>query len=157
MGVLVAGVVVPPLVAPVFVTWSELNCWHQEINIKTGQARYTRYLWFIKTSERIEDTELSRALSSETVDIADVKPWHFANTFSPGVRNSPHYLYHSALHQASQFDRMRFLLERTDAPMRTIAKTILTKWQESGDDREADLYLNELIEQGLDVYVSGGG
>ena len=65
------AVVLLPLVVPLFVPWSEINCRHQDINIKTGQARFSRILWFIKISEHVKDTPLcaghARRLMSDSM------------------------------------------------------------------------------------------
>lgn len=144
-----AGLLLAPLVVPIFIPWSGINCRHQDINIKTGQARYSRSLWFVKVSERVEDTPLSVALQGETVDVADIKAWHRVNTFSPGVRHSPHYIFHSALHQAHQMNLFESLHELTPERKEGIAKSILTAWQQSGRDSGADELINKLMEEGI--------
>jgi hypothetical protein len=149
LGVTVAGLLLAPLVVPIFIPWSGINCRHQDINIKTGQARYSRSLWFVKVSERVEDTPLSVALQGETVDVADIKAWHRVNTFSPGVRHSPHYIFHSALHQAHQMNLFESLHELTPERKEGIAKSILTAWQQSGRDSGADELINKLMEEGI--------
>ena len=149
IGILAAGAFLPPLVVPIFVPWSGINCRHQDINIKTGRARYTRSLWFIKVSERTEDTRLSLALQGETVDVADIKAWHRVNTFSPGVRHSPHYIFHSALSQAHQMEMIESMIKLTPERKRDIAWAILTTWQQSGRDSSADEYIQSLIAEGV--------
>ncbi|MDZ7615737.1 MAG: hypothetical protein U1E05_01960 [Patescibacteria group bacterium] len=149
VGVGVAGLLLAPFVAPIFIPWSGINCWHQDINIKTGQARYSRSLWFVKVSERIEDTPLSLALQGETVDVADIRAWHRVNTFSPGVRHSPHYLFHSALHQARQMEMLESLHELTPERRKEVAKSILVAWQRSGRDSCAEELILRLMEEGI--------
>ena len=82
VAVLLAG----PWVIPTLTPWAAVNVHHEEINIKTGQARYSHKLWYIKVSERVEDTLFSKVLAGEAVDVADIEPWHMVNTFSPGRR-----------------------------------------------------------------------
>ena len=149
IGVAVVGLLLAPLAVPIFFPWSEINCHHQDINIKTGQARYSRCLWFMKISERIEDTPLSIALKGETVDVTGIKPWHRVNTFSPGLGHSPHYIFHSALDQAHQMKFLEFLHELTPERKKEIAKAILTAWQQSGRDSGADNLINKLMEEGF--------
>lgn len=150
MGVAAAGLLfaVAPLAVPIFSPWSEINCRHQDINIKTGQARYSRCLWFVKISERIEHTPLSLALNGETVDVNDINPWHRANTFSPGLGYSPHYIFHSALHQANQMEILGSMYGLTPERKKELAKAILTAWQQSGRDRGADKLINQVMEEG---------
>lgn len=124
--------ILPPLAVPVFIQWSEINCKHQEINIKTGQARYSRSLWFAKISERVEDTALSRALNGETVNVAEIETWHRVNTFSPGGRNSPHYRYHGALSQAKEFGMLQQMYGLNKADAARLAREVLIRWQING-------------------------
>jgi hypothetical protein len=134
LAVALAVIVLPPLVVPVFVPWSAINCEEQDINIQTGQARYSRRLWFVRISERVEDTAISRALDGETVKVADAEAWHRVNTFSPGGGYSPHYRYHGALHQVGEFRSLQqvYGLDKTDAAR--LAREVLARWQTSGSD-----------------------
>jgi hypothetical protein len=144
---ILAAVILPPLVLPVFIPWSEINCEHEEINIRTGQARYSRSLWFAKISERVEDTALSHALNDETVSVAEIEAWHRVNTFYPGVHHSPHYRYHAALYQANQFERLRqdYGLNKADAA--SLAREVLIKWQTNrSDSAVGDLLQDKMIQ-----------
>jgi len=133
-----------PLVVPLFVPWSEINCEHQDINIKTGQSRCARKIWFLNVTERIEDTPLSLALHGEKVDVADIKAWHHVNTFSPYIRHSPHYIFHGALCQVNELETIGVMLNFTSERKNEIAKTILTAWQQAGHDDGADPVIDGL-------------
>jgi hypothetical protein len=148
-GVAVGGLLLGPLVVPIFMPWSEINCRHQDINIKTGKARYSRCIWFVKISERIENTPISLALNGETVDVTRIKPWHRVNTFSPGSGHSPHYTFHSALHQAYQMQTLESQHELTPERKKEIAKAILTAWQQTGRDSGADELIYKLLQEGI--------
>ncbi len=145
LGVVLTGLLLPPLIAP---AWSPINCWHEEINIKTGQARYTRSLWFVTISTRVEDTALSEALRGEIVDVSDIEPWHRVNTFSPGVHHSPHYLFHSAHMMAKQLGAIFQMLEVGPEGRQAIAKEVLRLWQVDGNDGGAERLVHELLEKG---------
>ncbi len=156
IGIVAGAVVIPPLLAPILVSWSEINCRHEFINIKTGQARFSRSLWFIRVSDRIEDTWLSVALDGETVDVAEIEAWHVANTFSPGIGHSPHYSFHNALNQIHQLETIESLLngsqiKTTPERRRKIAGTILTLWQQSGSYRGANEYIDGLFDEGASL------
>ena len=142
--IVAAVILLPPLLVPKVSPWSEINCCHQDINVKTGQARYSRLLWFITISQRIEDTPLSLALQGETVDVSTVEAWHRVNTFSPGIHHSPHYRYHGALFQAHQIE----MIDSDPKHQKEIARDILSAWQESGTYFGADRWLNKLLEEG---------
>ena len=137
-GLAVASFLLAPWIVPFFVPWSGVNCRRSEINIKTGQARYSRSLWFVTISQRLTDTRLSLALQGETVDVADIEAWHRVSTTSPGVSHSPHYRFHGALHQSHMLE----LFPPQQQP--EIAKATLTAWQASGDDSQAGSMLQEL-------------
>jgi hypothetical protein len=118
-----------------FLQWHpSWNCTKDEINIKTGQGRHSRYIAFIRISEKTYDTPLSEALTG-TVEVAKITAWQTVNTFSPpSKRYSPHYRFHGALHQAGEagliFDELRASPERKAK----IAGQILTRWQTTGGD-----------------------
>ncbi len=149
IGIVTACLLLAPFVVSVFVPWSDINCQHQEINIKTGQVRYSRSYWYVTVSERIEDTPLSRVLQGETVDVADIEAWQRVNTFSPGVRHSPHYRFHSALPQANLMAMVGPLLDVTPQRKKEIAREILTAWQQSGCDSGAGDLLQNLTEEAI--------
>ncbi|NLS95082.1 MAG: hypothetical protein GXX96_23235 [Planctomycetaceae bacterium] len=148
LGVVLAGLLLPPLIAPVFFPWSPINCWDEEINIKTGQARYTRSLWFVTVSTRVEDTPLSEAIRGEIVDVSDIEPWHRVNTFSPGIHYSPHYRFHAALHQAKQLDVAFQILDVGPEDRQAVAKEVLRLWQVDGNYSGAERLVHELMEKG---------
>lgn len=130
IGVVLAGVVLVPAVPTAFRRWPKLCCRYADINIKTGQARYVRYRGFVKLSEEVTDTPISLALKGETIDVADIEPWHRVYTSSPGVI-SPHYSFHGALRQARELDAGMFfgLSELGREKKREIAENILKLWQ----------------------------
>jgi len=76
-------------------TWSPFNCWHEDVDVNYGRYRYQRYILWMKVVERIHDTELSAAYRA-LVGEPGSPEWRRVNTFSPGVRRSPHYSYHGA-------------------------------------------------------------
>ena len=145
--------VVAYLVVPFFFPWSEVNCRHQEVDIMTGKLRFTGYLLFCKISERIKDSPLSEVLPAGMV--ATAKPeWHRVNTFSPGVHNSPHYIFHGAIYQIRTLSDIWEMSEPhgLSADMRQkTALHVLALWQHSGNDSLADDYIEglyDLMEEG---------
>ena len=142
---IISIVILPPIVVPYFSAWSEINCTHYEINIKTGQKRSYRCLWFFERAKEITETPLSIVLKGETVDVSDIKPWHRVNTFTPRLRRSPHYYFHGAFANIKQFTYIQDLSILTPTEETEVAKTVLKKWQQSGDDHLAGEYLNDLF------------
>ena len=108
------------------------NCRHEEINIKTGQARLSRHLWFVKVAEHVNNTPLSLALNGETDRQGRLGVGDRENTFSPGTHHSPHYRYHGALWQAHQMEMIAEMYGWSREQQRDAARAILTVWQESG-------------------------
>ena len=144
---LTTALLLSPLLVPVFVPWSGINCRYQEINIKTGQARCSRLLWFTKISERIEDTPLSLTLQGEVVDVNNVAAWHRVNTFSPWLRHSPSHIFHGAFGQAASLEFICEMHNASELQRKDAVKGLLSKWQESGNDHAAGDYLNDLDRQ----------
>ncbi|HYF51194.1 MAG TPA: hypothetical protein VEJ63_17395 [Planctomycetota bacterium] len=146
----VAVVILPPVLVPLFYPWTAINCRRQDINIKTGQRRDTRMLWYVAVSERISDTPISKLLQGKSVDVAPGDPWRRVNTFSPWDRNSPHHVYHGAL---SQIREMVLAFELRGTPPEeqvAIAERLLTLWQTGGRSYSANDYLRELLENKTD-------
>ncbi len=147
---IVAILFLAPIILPRFEpwTWTELNCVHAEINIKTGKARYSSYLWYMKISERIEETPLSLTLQGETIDIKEIQSWRLFHSSSPGINHSPHYLFGAALSQAKELDIIVENLSLSPERKKEIARKILTLWQESEDYGSASDYLTSISVSG---------
>lgn len=52
-----------PLVVPLFSPWSGINSRLEEIDVTSGRARETRYLFWIPVQQEVWETPLSRVLS----------------------------------------------------------------------------------------------
>jgi hypothetical protein len=91
-------------VISLFFPWSPIWCKHIDVDIATGRLRYSRYFMFCKVFEKIEDTPMTKALPPDV--IAGSNPeWRRAFTFSPGLRHSPHYMFHGAIRQINTLER----------------------------------------------------
>lgn len=141
LGLLILG----PVVWPWFSVWSRINCEVQEINIRTGRARFRRYIWYIEVSERTEGTLVSKLLDGREVEVADTEPWQTVNTFCPpGASYSPHHSYHSALYQ---IQRLGLIFEAADvsrAKRVEHAEELLELWQRDRSDGKAGDFVNRL-------------
>ncbi len=136
--ILLAG----PWVIPAVTQWSAINDHRTEINIKTGQARHSHRLWCVTVSQRVEDTVLSKILGGETVDLANIEPWHTVYLSWPGKRIHVHYAFHGALVQAQEIEVIFELLEPDAQRKEQIVRDILKLWQTHGDYFEVDRYLS---------------
>jgi hypothetical protein len=145
--VVVALVVLPPLFVPLISPWSEINCKHEYINLKTGHGRRERRLWYVLISEQVFDTSLSRASKGGPDDLPSVNQWRIVNTFSPWQGNSPHYRFHAALHQTRRLEEIWGLLnEVTPEKKREHANEVLNLWRTTERTGTAEDYLDSLLE-----------
>jgi hypothetical protein len=137
-----------PMCPPPFPTW---DCETQEINIKTGQARYRYYRFFVKIRDSTKDTILSKFIL-KPVDVADIKEWHTVNQFAPpSFRISPHYRFHGALHQVQEVEILQKVYVLSDSNLTSIARQLLIEWQTNGTYYAAGQFLNSKmmeLEQG---------
>jgi hypothetical protein len=130
----------------------EFNCEHQEIDIRTGRLRFSRYILFFKVPERIEDTKLSKVLPADL--IAATKPeWRRVNTFAYGLHYYPIYSFHNAIGQIdtlSQIWELKEIYHFPDELKKKTALHLLALWQYEGDVYLADYYIS-----GLDGLIDG--
>jgi hypothetical protein len=148
----VAIMIAGPWAVPCLVPWSAINCRDQEINIKTGQARYSRYLWYIRISARVEDTVLSKVLNGKSVDVTEIVPWHMVNRFSPGLHHSPHYRFHGAFGQAREVELLFEMLEPDAQRKEQIVQDLLKLWQTTGSYHGAEPYLMALSDEVSSIF-----
>jgi hypothetical protein len=131
-----------------FFPWSGINCTTHEVDIHSGRIRHARYIFFVPLERRIEDSALTKALSSE--DIAGATPeWHPVITLSPGLRHSPHYVFHSAISQIRELEGAWELTKFTPTARRASAKEVLHLWQQAGGDDGAKDYLRAVTKLSL--------
>jgi hypothetical protein len=119
----------------------------QEINIKTGQARHSRYVFWVKTSDRIEEMPLSVALAGQTVDAAPIQAWHRVNTFTFRSKTSPEYSFHGALAHANQLKLLSEMCHLTADQEKDFAHDVLTLWQTSGSCRPAQEHIDDTLKR----------
>ena len=127
----------------VFLPWSPLNCWCEEIGLDTGKVRHSHYLFFISVSSNERPSELTKALA--TPSSATESRWQRVNTFSPGVSHSPHHRYHGALSQISSLHKAWNLKEFTPQAKRLTAQALLDRWRDGGSDDAADQLISDII------------
>jgi hypothetical protein len=130
-----------------FIYWSPLNCKYEDVDIHTGRIRTTRMLVWLKVSERIEDSALTKALAAE--DVLGTEPeWRRVNTLSPGIGNSPHYAFHGAISQIGELESFWESFPLNPQMKRETALTVLSIWNERGGRHgsfhTADRFIDEL-------------
>ena len=134
------------LIVPMFIPWTSINCVCEDVDIRTGRIRISRYLAFCKVSERVEESALSRVLPQEMVE--GVKPqWERVNTFSLGLSHSPHHRFHGAIGQIRSIELLWQVATIDESTKQKIASHVLAIWQFDGNYFRAGQYLHGL--QGL--------
>ena len=124
-----------------FFAWSPINCWHEDVDIRTGKTRYSRYILYRNTKTEIKDSALSSALFPQERN--GIEPdWRRVNTFSPGIHHSPHYVFHGALNQIRMMETVFEMHNFTPGQKRKLAQDILTLWQHEDGDYLVGQYLN---------------
>ncbi|RMG33642.1 MAG: hypothetical protein D6725_15375 [Planctomycetota bacterium] len=118
--------------------WAHLNCVQQDVDINSGRIRTVRFLFWMRLSERVRETWLSRAARAR-----GAAEWRRVNTFSAGRGYSPHYLYHSAINQIKTLERLDELTRFTPAARAQISARVLELWQQGSDDA-AEAYIRRL-------------
>jgi hypothetical protein len=113
----------------------------QYIDINTGMIKSQKYYWFLKYSDKTEPSFLSEMLG---VDSAEKPQWHIVNTLSIGHRNSPHYVFHGAVSQVTQFKLMVSLYNIGEQDSKAIAHRIIELWKENQSDNKAGEYLSQI-------------
>lgn len=128
--------------------WSGINCTTEDVDIYSGRIRHSRYLMFIPIQRSVEDSTLTKALLPE--DIANARTeWHQALTFSPGLRHSPYYVFHTAISQIDELNKVWHMAQFTADARRASAKRLLQLWQQSGSVAGAREYLQAISELAL--------
>ena len=114
-------------VFPVFTPPTRLNCKLKELNIKTGQIRISRYLCFIRYSQKLRDTAVSE-LIKEPIEFEDVQAWWPLSCFGPFRSYSPKYVFSTIfskdVKESSIEDNTKTIDEKSE-----IAIGLMKKWQ----------------------------
>jgi len=132
--------------------WTDLNSWHEDVDITTGRIRRTRYLFHCKVSESIEDSVVSRALAPEAVANARAD-WRRVNTFCGMNWISPHYAFHGALGDLQTLAQAHSFVTFTNEANERVAEEILQRWQASKNDWEAGEYIVAVLGRAITMHV----
>ena len=141
--VLVSIGLILPAVNSALRKWPKLGSELYDVDINTGRTRQAYYLLYCKTSEKIEDSILTRTIGPFP---DDVQPeWRRVYTYPTiGWRYSPHYAYHGAIGQIHKVDIIWQLFTFSDEAKRHMAGTILEKWQSNGSYFRVETYINDV-------------
>ena len=123
---------------------SPISYEHQDIDLNTGRARYT---WVVHQAEKVEIKHTPISVALELVDLDSLEgDWRRVNTFAPGARHSPHYIYHGALGQANNLGLVWQIQDYSKEARKEVAATVLELWRQAGRDSGADDYIGRLMD-----------
>lgn len=77
-------------------------------------------------------------------------------TLSPGVGNSPHYIFHSALHEIRRLESSINHTDVSESALNAIAQNVVFLWRGDNSDYEAGRYLMD-IESSIYEELTDGG
>lgn len=141
---IVLSILISTAIASLFasgaIQWSELNCWHDDIDINSGRVRHTRFLLYYQIDDRTEETWLSRVCDGPKLS----PDWRRVNTFSPFVHYSPHYRYHGAIDQIEMLQLCDEMVPFESDARRKAVLGLLELWQKTGSYHDADRYVHEI-------------
>jgi len=80
--------------------WSHIQCENHYLDLNSGKIKRKKYYWYINYHEELYDTYISEIVGG--FDENNAK-WVIFITLSISHKNSPHYNYHSAVHQINKF------------------------------------------------------
>jgi hypothetical protein len=130
--------------------FAHLNAELQEIDINSGKARFTRFVFYMRVSQVEKETVVSRLISGPTQARTE---WHSVNLFTAGSRISPHYCFHGAL---SQLNRLELALQNsnmTEEDMQLYARRIVKAWKAEGDYFAAGAVIEEAEDRAYKKYL----
>jgi hypothetical protein len=140
----------PGLVAP----WSRLNNEEQELDLVSGRTRFTRHFLYCRVRRDVRATPLSEALAASGAPESG-EEWVRVNIFQPGVRHSPHFIYHGAFGNAKQIQTFWELYSFDRQARAKSARQLLRAMREGGSYFAGSDYL-DLLKEALGPYPSEG-
>ena len=154
MTMLLAAWAVYLVVLPLF-AWSQLWCTNVYFDANSGQVKQERYLFYMKAGETIKDTDFSR-LYLKHMGQPRARDWKLDCTLSPGVHNSPHYIYHGAMSDARMFAKWLAVGKFTDEAKAEAARDFLSLYKDPKRWEKATFeYANAIFELALQSDDSG--
>ena len=123
------------LVLPIFQQLAPPFYRAEEVDIRSGEIRYSRYvLWWCPVSRRVSASAISRELGLSATSVTP--DWRMVNKFGPGSRYSQHYAFHGAFVQMRDLAGAWQFGNFTPAARQESAKRLLAAWQQ-GQRNEA--------------------
>jgi len=141
--VVFVGVAAVIVFAPSYVArWSRLNNEEQELDLNSGQSRFSRYFLYCLISQEIRPTAVSEALAGDAREPGERK-WVMVNIFQPGLRVSPHFTYHAAFAEIRALAMLWEVFEYGPGARTKTARQLLRALRQGG---RASRYVSYLLE-----------
>lgn len=130
--------------------WSRINCIHEGIDIRTGRVRFQRYIFFIKVTNHIKKTDISKMWQRCFGEYPDPL-WRRVNTFwgFDVGGSSPHHAYHGALAAARMIEKSLFLASFSEEAQKKAVHTFLQLLQVKDSDKSASQYAHFVAMQSI--------
>lgn len=143
-------------VVPLFIgEGSDLNSLTEYIDITCGRRRYERYLLWIKVSERVEETELSRTYR-ELVGEPPESLWRTAFSFSPSwSKYSPQYSHGRSAVGAHELTEALQKVRFADDAKKTVIVSYFDLVQKDDDGHRARDYAIAVLGLACEVAERG--
>lgn len=124
-------------VLSIAIPWSPIFRWYDDVDLDSGRVRRVWIVMWLPVREVVSQSWISTSVEQS----GDAPEWRRVNTFSPGLPNSPHHVYHGAIAQIHELD----WLDRTvpfDEPAKAhVAGHVLDLWKQDGSYYSARDYI----------------
>jgi hypothetical protein len=80
---------------PLLLVHTRCMCTIESIDVAAGRKRVATYRFFVRVSDNVEDTVLTR-LYQDLIGTPPPPMWRTVNAYYPGAQHSPSFIYHSA-------------------------------------------------------------
>ena len=128
---------------------TKINCKSISIDIMSGRLLRERYFWWIRISNRIDETAVSHFCKTCQPDRAE---WRVVCNYDPISRVSPHYFYHGSEYAISRIADAFNSADFTERARDQIVSGFLKFLQIDGNDHRASEYAEQIWRLG-----KGGG
>jgi hypothetical protein len=134
--------------------WSRINCTYEDIDIRTGRVRFQRHILFLKVTDRIKKTSISKMWEGHFGDYPD-PVWRRVNTFwgFDAGGHSPHHAYHGAIGAGRVLEKGIALALYSEEAQEKAIHTFFELLQAEESDLLASRYAHFLSERAEDGLV----
>jgi hypothetical protein len=135
---------------------SRINCVQEDVDIQTGRIRIQRYVLFIRVTDQIKETRISRIWGEYFGGYPD-PIWRRVNTFwgFDVCGSSPHHAYHGAVEAARVLEMSFALALFSKEAQRKAVQTFFQLLQAEHNDKSASRYAHFVAMQSVQKEKQG--